>query len=436
MSYPPRDAYHGYQQHYAHYPAATHQAPADSTSSLAANSYSTFAPAPQPQQQQSYQPSTRSARSSHSPVSDDGQKPSLPSISNLFGMVDGERSSKEQGVSRSSQLNAHSVFETNDRLAASKNAQSNHAQAVQAQSQSQSQPQPQHQPQPQQYTTAQPPQHVQQPQQSQQHVRQPPHFQHHMQPQIQHGSNAPRTEPTMQMASYPPHDASGSQRSMITPTPPMRTDSIGESTHSPSTISTGSSLSGQPYFMGSALNNVDADQQRATIPQLHKRPSVAHMHPQTSPYGTSPYATSAYSASPGAMSNPGSSFYSPNQPGYPVGAVYSQRPLPTSFPPPPHSAPAMPATNPWEHHHYIGPSSHSTYPQTQERYICPTCNKAFSRPSSLKIHSHSHTGEKPFKCPHVGCGKAFSVRSNMKRHERGCHTGAPNMMGSASHMSQ
>jgi uncharacterized Zn-finger protein len=52
------------------------------------------------------------------------------------------------------------------------------------------------------------------------------------------------------------------------------------------------------------------------------------------------------------------------------------------------------------------------------------CNKAFSRPSSLRIHSHSHTGEKPFQCPHKGCGKAFSVRSNMKRHERGCHGGS------------
>lgn len=231
------------------------------------------------------------------------------------------------------------------------------------------------------------------------------------------------------------HDASSNQRAMVPPTPPMRTDSIGENTHSPSTISTGSSLSGQPYFMGSALNNVEADQQRAVVPQLHKRPSVAAMHPQTSPYGTSPYATSAYSASPGALSNSGS-FYSPNQPGYPVGGIYTQqRPLPSSFPPQPHSAPALPATNPWEHHHYIGPSSHSTYPQTQERYICPTCNKAFSRPSSLKIHSHSHTGEKPFKCPHGGCGKAFSVRSNMKRHERGCHE-QRGLAGSAPHMGQ
>ncbi|ODQ76614.1 hypothetical protein LIPSTDRAFT_46862, partial [Lipomyces starkeyi NRRL Y-11557] len=54
-------------------------------------------------------------------------------------------------------------------------------------------------------------------------------------------------------------------------------------------------------------------------------------------------------------------------------------------------------------------------------YVCQVCTRAFSRPSSLRIHSHSHTGEKPFVCGHQGCGKAFSVRSNMKRHERGCH---------------
>jgi uncharacterized Zn-finger protein len=63
---------------------------------------------------------------------------------------------------------------------------------------------------------------------------------------------------------------------------------------------------------------------------------------------------------------------------------------------------------------------------TQERYICTTCNKAFSRPSSLRIHNYSHTGEKPFRCSVAECGKAFSVRSNMKRHERGCH-GEPHM---------
>lgn len=255
-------------------------------------------------------------------------------------------------------------------------------------------------------------------------MRQQHQFHHPAQPPPQSVAVAPRAEPASHLPPNLQHDASNAQRAMIPPTPPMRTGSIGENTQSPSTISTGSSLSGQPFFIGSALNNVEADQQRALIPHLHKRPSVP-THAQTSPFGTSPYTTaSAYSASPSALSASGS-FYSPNQqpPGYPPSY---QRPLPASFPP---SAPLLPATNPWEHHHYIGPSAHATYPQTQERYICQTCNKAFSRPSSLKIHSHSHTGEKPFRCPHAGCGKAFSVRSNMKRHEKGCHSGVVGAVG-------
>lgn len=106
-----------------------------------------------------------------------------------------------------------------------------------------------------------------------------------------------------------------------------------------------------------------------------------------------------------------------------MSGLYYQRPLPQAFPPPlPVSVTLAPtAGNPWQHHHYIAPSASASFPQSQDRYICQTCNKAFSRPSSLRIHSHSHTGEKPFKCPFPGCGKAFSVRSNMKRHERGCH---------------
>ncbi|KAI9279636.1 hypothetical protein BY458DRAFT_502358 [Sporodiniella umbellata] len=48
------------------------------------------------------------------------------------------------------------------------------------------------------------------------------------------------------------------------------------------------------------------------------------------------------------------------------------------------------------------------------RYICQYCPKTFSRPSSLQVHTYSHTGEKPFEC--TICGKLFSVQSNMKRH--------------------
>ncbi|KAI9287735.1 hypothetical protein BC943DRAFT_258425, partial [Umbelopsis sp. AD052] len=52
------------------------------------------------------------------------------------------------------------------------------------------------------------------------------------------------------------------------------------------------------------------------------------------------------------------------------------------------------------------------------RYACPYCQKAFSRPSSLRIHTYSHTGEKPFQCLHPGCDRKFSVQSNMRRHLR------------------
>ncbi|KAG8907439.1 hypothetical protein FRB99_004234 [Tulasnella sp. 403] len=52
------------------------------------------------------------------------------------------------------------------------------------------------------------------------------------------------------------------------------------------------------------------------------------------------------------------------------------------------------------------------------KYVCEYCQKRFNRPSSLKIHVNTHTGEKPFKCPFPGCGRRFSVMSNMRRHSR------------------
>ncbi|RCH86916.1 hypothetical protein CU098_005267 [Rhizopus stolonifer] len=53
---------------------------------------------------------------------------------------------------------------------------------------------------------------------------------------------------------------------------------------------------------------------------------------------------------------------------------------------------------------------------SNNRYRCNQCQKTFSRPSSLRIHILSHTGEKPHVCPQPGCGKRFSVQSNMRRH--------------------
>ncbi|KAJ0133929.1 Transcriptional regulator ADR1 [Fusarium oxysporum f. sp. albedinis] len=131
----------------------------------------------------------------------------------------------------------------------------------------------------------------------------------------------------------------------------------------------------------------------------------------------------------------------PSSQTYPVGAYYPaaqappaavqppemnpyyQRPPPQAYPPlVSMPAPAPSEANPWQYHHYLNPTGAAAFPQSQDQYIYPTCNKAFSRPSSLRIHSHSHTREKPFKCPHARYSKAFSVRSNLKHHERGCHS--------------
>lgn len=65
-------------------------------------------------------------------------------------------------------------------------------------------------------------------------------------------------------------------------------------------------------------------------------------------------------------------------------------------------------------------------------YECPYCGKLFSRPSSLKIHSNSHTGEKPFACPVQDCGRSFSVLSNMRRHARSHSSYAVSLTESAS----
>ncbi|KAI9493015.1 hypothetical protein BDB00DRAFT_721442, partial [Zychaea mexicana] len=52
------------------------------------------------------------------------------------------------------------------------------------------------------------------------------------------------------------------------------------------------------------------------------------------------------------------------------------------------------------------------------KYACTHCRKAFTRPSSLRTHIYSHTGQKPFACTFRDCDKRFSVLSNMRRHMR------------------
>ncbi|KAH8115573.1 hypothetical protein DFH11DRAFT_1725808 [Phellopilus nigrolimitatus] len=65
-----------------------------------------------------------------------------------------------------------------------------------------------------------------------------------------------------------------------------------------------------------------------------------------------------------------------------------------------------------------GDEAEDDFGTEKRRHSCSQCGKRFNRPSSLKIHLNTHTGAKPFACPHPGCGRSFNVSSNMRRHYR------------------
>ncbi|KAK3336653.1 hypothetical protein B0T19DRAFT_437392 [Cercophora scortea] len=236
-------------------------------------------------------------------------------------------------------------------------------------------------------------------------------------------SSKPETRPSSSHFGNP-----AMTRTALPPSPPMSSDASFEGYNSPSTKSISQLSSSSNYYFEATppLSQMEAHETRQIATAVPRVPVHASAY---QPQFSSPYMGQSAMAS----------YYPPMQPTPPphqqMPALYYQRPLPQAFPPMPMSVsmtPSTGATNPWQlHHHYIAPSSAASFPQSQDRYICQTCSKAFSRPSSLRIHSHSHTGEKPFKCPHTGCGKAFSVRSNMKRHERGCHSFESSSSGSA-----
>ncbi|XP_031660805.1 zinc finger protein 11-like isoform X1 [Oncorhynchus kisutch] len=56
------------------------------------------------------------------------------------------------------------------------------------------------------------------------------------------------------------------------------------------------------------------------------------------------------------------------------------------------------------------------------RYPCTYCGKQFVCANALKRHDLIHTGERPFKCNHKSCDKAFRSRAELRIHTR-YHTG-------------
>ncbi|KFY48021.1 hypothetical protein V496_10345 [Pseudogymnoascus sp. VKM F-4515 (FW-2607)] len=84
----------------------------------------------------------------------------------------------------------------------------------------------------------------------------------------------------------------------------------------------------------------------------------------------------------------------------------------------------------------MGQFSSKVSSSAQKKHKCKVCDKRFTRPSSLQTHMYSHTGEKPFACDVEGCGRHFSVVSNLRRHRKVHKGGAPSEAGSDDHHSE
>lgn len=69
-----------------------------------------------------------------------------------------------------------------------------------------------------------------------------------------------------------------------------------------------------------------------------------------------------------------------------------------------------------DHRHEMGFACRAIGVQPRKQIACEICHKSFERPSALRVHKRSHSGEKPFNCAFVECKRTFSTRSNMKRH--------------------
>ncbi|KAF8496346.1 hypothetical protein JB92DRAFT_1059049 [Gautieria morchelliformis] len=54
------------------------------------------------------------------------------------------------------------------------------------------------------------------------------------------------------------------------------------------------------------------------------------------------------------------------------------------------------------------------------RFACEMCDERFDRQSGLDTHmrSKSHENIRPYACSQPGCSKTFSVKSNLRRHEK------------------
>ncbi|CAL4068347.1 unnamed protein product [Meganyctiphanes norvegica] len=66
-------------------------------------------------------------------------------------------------------------------------------------------------------------------------------------------------------------------------------------------------------------------------------------------------------------------------------------------------------------------------PADRQAFVCPVCGKQFGQPYNLRRHLTTHTGERPYQCPH--CNYAASQNVHLEKHIRRIHMTNNNIAG-------
>jgi uncharacterized C2H2 Zn-finger protein len=98
---------------------------------------------------------------------------------------------------------------------------------------------------------------------------------------------------------------------------------------------------------------------------------------------------------------------------------------PRSDPPTPKRFRPLPTPPPSGCSNSPNPTKNKPRPNIYTCSFAP-CTASFSRPCRLSEHERSHTGERPFQCPHHGCPKTFARDYHLSRHISSAHTNVRN----------
>lgn len=185
-----------------------------------------------------------------------------------------------------------------------------------------------------------------------------------------------------------------------------------------------SSRSSTEFQSYSSFPGQTSDDSTAIYGQRHSHHRQIHRPQSTHPYHTaysqsSPQDNTQNLAYPQQYSPPGhtrNKFYSQPQP------YVTQPESPTQYG---GSPPQYPTQIP------LSPAS-TTAPylsgSPSRPFLCDLCTLSFNRQHDLKRHRETHTGEKPYFC-NGGCGKTFTRKDALKRHQVSFRHIAPNQHG-------